>query len=218
MRYRIILSGIVDMNASNQWVENLGAGSRKGWMLGHVSPRRSNRQPHQAAYSKTTSRGGWVLEPAPSSQQTERPQVITLSKSSEATAVDYQWLSAFQVDALAENELDWISLLPNDWPLAIFNSSVLGVDNFQEQWNRSLQSVEVLVQMTQEAHCYPVIVADETCWSYTCCLQLAELGRVRFVVCFRDSERSGKYAALVTNRLDWSPRKIISRYFQCCHW
>lgn len=159
-----------------------------------------------------------MLHAAASSQLAERPQSVAPTESSEAMVVDHQWLSAFQVDALAENKLDWISLLPNDWPLEIFNSSLLGVNNFREQWNLSFQSVKALVQITQEARYYPVIFTGETCWSYTCCLELAELGRVRFIVCFRDSARCGKYAALITNRLDWSPRKVISQCFQSYHW
>jgi hypothetical protein len=218
MRYRKYLSEIVSMNASNQWVANFDMPSQRGWMLGVALSRHSSGQPHKVPYPKTASRGGWALSRVSPSCLTRQYKPLVLAAASESRVVNHQWLSAHQVDTLAENGLDWISFLPSDWPLELFNKSMLGVENFQEQWHLSSKSVETLIQMTQEAQYYSMTFDDNTYWSYTCCLQLGELGRVRFIVYFRDSARRGRYAALITNRLDWSPSKVISQCFPCCSW
>lgn len=142
----------------------------------------------------------------------------SIKQDVEALAINCQGLSAHLVDGLAEKSLDWISFLPNDWQLEIFNFSLLGIDNFQDEWSQRIPSIETLVHMTQKAHYSPVFLSNETYWTYTCCLQVAGLGQVRFVVCFQDSEHCGKYAALITNRLDWAPSRVISQYLQLPIW
>lgn len=202
------------MNRLNQWPTYSNASSQKGWMIERALSRHSHKTADQhVVYSKTSSRTGWSINstwPRP----LKRPGKLAVSgNASDTVAVNCHWLSASQVDTLAEDGLDWISHLPNNWPIEILNLSLLGVESFQNKRNQTLSSVDALVQLTQQASYYPVITPNGTCWSYSCCLNLPELGRIRFVVCFRDSQRHGEYAAFVTNRLDWSPRKVIS---QCC--
>lgn len=192
--------------------------SRGGWMLNSGSSRHVQRSGYANAASK---KRGWMLNTAAplSKRSSERvalpsPSAVlghTPSATSEATVIGCEWLSAYQVDALAEKGRDWISLLPGDWQLEISNAALLGIAD-QGKWSDRLPlSVEELVKITQQAHYYSLSIAGETYWSYTCCLQISELDRVRFVVCFREGDRGGQYAALITNRLDWSPRKIISQ-------
>ncbi len=188
--------------------------SKGGWMLSAGSSRR------RSGYASATAKRGWMLNTATplSKRPSERvalpsPVAVlgpTPSATSEATVIGCEWLSAYQVDALAEKGHDWISLLPGDWQLEISNTALLGIES-QGKWSDRLPlSVEELVQITQQAHYYSLSIAGKTYWSYTCCLQISELDRVRFVVC-REGDRGGPYAALITNRLDWSPRKIISQ-------
>lgn len=204
---------VIDMNKLKQWPTYSNASFRKGWMIERASSRQSNKAAdQQVVYSKTSARAGWSMNSAGTRQLEELGKPVGLGSDSEAVVVSCHWLSAHQVDTLAEYSLDWISPLPNSWPIEVQNFSLLGVESFQNKRNRDPSSVDTLVQITQQADYYPVVAPNGTCWSYSCCLHLPELGRVRFVVCFQDSQRRGEYAAFVTNRLDWSPRKVI---FQC---
>ncbi len=193
--------------------------SKSGWMLSAGSSRPAS--PPRSGGARASSSPGWMLNAMTGSKQYAPKAVLPSlplallsaapSATSEATVIGCQWLSASQVDALAERGDDWISLLPSEWPLEISNTALLGIAD-KGQWSHRLPlSVEELVQLTQQAHYYSLSIAGETYWSYTCCLQLSALDRVRFVVCFREGDRRGRYAALITNRLDWSPRKIISQ-------
>ena len=202
-----------------QWIAQSSTLSQRGWMLSPKAPHSAGRTTRfKDSYPQTLkARQGWGLSSTSSTHQAKTLPVV-LSKTSEALAINCHKLSAQLADGLAEKNLDWVSLLTNDWPLEIFNTTLLGVENFQSKWFSRVAYVETLVQLTLEANYYPVTIADQSYWSYTCCLQLAELGRVRFLVYVPDSEHCGKYAALLTNRLDWSPRKIISQYLQLPIW
>lgn len=206
------------MGTQQQWVVHSGTSSQQGWMLSaKASNLAGTKQQLRSLQPKTSKvRKGWAL--GATSPYEADIQPVIFSKTSEALAINCHKLSAHLIDGLAEKNLDWISLLTNDWQLEIFNTALLGIESFQQEWKLNVPSVENLVKLTQQVPYYPVIVADETYWSYTCCLQVAELGRVRFLVCFPDSEHCGKYAALITNRLDWSPRKVILQYIQLPIW
>lgn len=191
-------------------------------MLGTVSPRRvSKPRNRKIAFAKTSScppsHRGWMLStysPRPVSEVTKSSNPPLVGQASAATFLDYQALSVYQIDALAENSLDWISLLPTGAALDILNLSLLGVESSNSAWHQAALPIEKLVQLTQQAKHYPVRVTDSMRWSYTCCLQLADLGRVRFVVCYQGDQPQGQYVAFITNRLDWSPRKVMAQSLQ----
>jgi hypothetical protein len=206
------------MNTSNYRTASFETLPQKGWMLDMGSAYHLSRQQQKINYPKTASSSGWMQSTGSARRLNKRHRPPALSNTSEAIALHPQWLNAHQVDVLADDDLDWISLLPGEWPLEVFNISLPGVENFQSQWHQRSQSVETLVQLTQQAPYYPVSVGGEICWSYTCCLQVPKLGRVRFFVYFRDSARREKYAAFITNRLDWSPHKVISQCLERSCW
>jgi len=210
------------MSTSVQWATHSETSARGGWMLGKASSHRVSKPRNcKIAYAKKSSHSplhrGWLLTKdslrSTSSTSEENPSTF-LGKASEAVLLDYQRLSTRQVDDLAENGVDWIGCFPSGSELEVLNFSLLGVDTLNAVWRQDTLSVDKLVHLTQQAKHYPLRFADSVCWSYTCCLQVAGLGRVRLVVGRQYDSNGGEYAAFVTNRLDWSPRKVISQCLQ----
>ena len=57
-------------------------------------------------------------------------------------------------------------------------------------------------------------VRDKTSWTCTLAVRLPGLGKVRLVVSFKSAELTGTSAVLVSNRVDWDARRIITLYLQ----
>lgn len=133
---------------------------------------------------------------------------------SEVTLFDRNWLTTQVVDSLEDQQQDWIGLLQNDWKLELYNLSLLGIKNKKGSLKHACLSVADFVSSICKARSQPVVIFHQQHWGYTCCLQIAGLGRVRLVVCFNNFQCFGRYAVFVTNRLDWSPRHILAHWIQ----
>ena len=134
--------------------------------------------------------------------------------SSEVTLFDRDWLTSQQIESLTDYQQDWIGLLKHDWKLELYNLNLLGIKDEKGSLKHSWLSVADLVFSIRKVRYQPLTIFHQQHWGYTCCLQIAGLGRVRLVVCFDNPQCFGRYAAFVTNCLDWSPRHIISHWIQ----
>lgn len=134
--------------------------------------------------------------------------------SSEATLLDRDWFTTEVVDSLADRQQDWIGMLQDDWRLELYSLDSLGIQEEQGTSKHSCLSVADLVSLIHKMRYEPLTLAYQQHWGYTCCLQIAGLGRVRLVVYFNNSQCFGQHTVLVTNRLDWSPRRILAQWLQ----
>ncbi|MGP1375227.1 MAG: hypothetical protein ACTS3T_20530 [Almyronema sp.] len=128
--------------------------------------------------------------------------------------IDARWLSTDRVDSLAEDQQDWICWLNPDREIQLYNFSLLGVEAANQPSQGSLTTVAHLIALTRPACGHRVALSQRTYWSYSCCLQTIGWGRVRLVVCTDQSQPSGASAAFATNRLDWSPRNVLTQWNQ----
>jgi hypothetical protein len=128
--------------------------------------------------------------------------------------VEEPFLSSHQVDVLADAECDWMSLLHPNWQINLSSCRLLGVED-EVLPNTAYLSISNLVPLTLKAPYQSIIVYEQTYWTYTFCSQVIGLGRVRIVIKFDNPQLIGEYTVLVTNRLAWSPRRILegSQYF-----
>jgi len=74
--------------------------------------------------------------------------------------------------------------------------------------------VEDLVPHIPSTAYRAVTVRDKTSWTFTLAVRLPGLGKVRLVISFKNAELTGTYAVLVSNRVDWDARRIITLYVQ----
>lgn len=130
---------------------------------------------------------------------------------SDTVFLDSQSLCYDFVDQLAEAQRDWIGMLGSNWEidasgcsLNIANNGTLGTQYL---------TIQELVSHTQQLR-YELLVIEQEYWVYTICLRIVGLGRVRLVFSFDNPQQIGKCAVLATNRLDWSPRRILTQWFQ----
>lgn len=118
------------------------------------------------------------------------------------------FLASHQVDVLAEAECDWISLLHPAWEIDLSSCCLLDVAD-ESLRNSPYVSIPNLVPLTLQIPYRSITVYGQTYWTYTFCSQVVGLGRVRLVVSFDNPQLIGEYMVFVTNRLDWSPRRIL---------
>ena len=61
---------------------------------------------------------------------------------------------------------------------------------------------------------HKVTISEKDYWCFALNLTIPDLGKVRLVISFDNAELQGTYAALVSNRTDWSAKKVIETYLQ----
>lgn len=179
---------------------------QKGWITG--------------PYSSKPRKAGWITSTElphsiPKHQQPEQYQSSIPSQPIEAITVNCQSLSARLVDTLAQSSLDWISLLSDNWRT---EPSIFSLANVGSNREDNPLIIDTWIQDTPLNKHYLSILHNKEYWVYTHCLYSPELGQVRFVACHHSQQQPEKYAAFITNRLDWSPSKIISQCLQDKTW
>lgn len=135
---------------------------------------------------------------------------------------------SYWIDTLTDNQQDWISHLPPDWEVEWIGSGRVGdatlATHLQASHNlaqlvacltSSLQSPSSAQPQSQlQIQSQPIIIAQHTYWCYTCCLRVVGIGRARLVLNFEQPQSRDLCLALITNRLDWSPRTILTQWLQ----
>ena len=128
--------------------------------------------------------------------------------------MDSWYLSPDIVVALKEHQLDWVSLLKKNRKLEV-NSFVL-----RDQGGQPITltgphiKVEELVPLIPHTAYRKVRVGEKSYWCFTRSLRIPGLGKVRLVISFENPELTGTYAVLISNRTDWSAKKILASYLQ----
>ena len=125
------------------------------------------------------------------------------------------WYLADELVSMARyHNKDWISLLKKNRNLET-NSFVL-----KEAAGQPIRlagphiAVEDLVPLIPPTAYRAVTVGDKTYWTFTLAVRLPGLGKVRLVVSFKNTELTGTYAVLVSNRVDWHAQRILTLYVQ----
>lgn len=149
-----------------------------------------------------------------SSRDKSDSTVEILGQSPTLVSVQGRWLSPSLIDSLAENQQDWVSLLQHDWEMEIYGFSLLGVQCDEKCFKRTRLMIQDFVALTLQSTCQCLNIFQQLHWYYSCCLQVVGLGRVRVVISFDDPQKAGGYAVLFCNRLDWSPRSVLSRWLE----
>ena len=152
---------------------------------------------------------------APLRHQTPHSQ--TSHSQTSCVLIDSLELSPYLIDRLADMQQDWVSQLPHDWEVDFNNAGLNHVNLTGEHPLKASSSsgttVADLIALIGQS-LQPVTIVDQTHWCYTCCLRLDGIGRIRLVLSFDQAQPGGTYTALATNRLDWSPRTVLTHWQQ----
>ena len=106
------------------------------------------------------------------------------------------FLTAEMVDTLESMQKDWIIELDSE---QILNLQLTTANLIAKIPSTSFEALEV---------------NRETCWFVTRCWSIGGWGRVRFVIRSKTPIYKKSISLLVTNRLDWSPSRIIGIFSQ----
>lgn len=126
---------------------------------------------------------------------------------------DSRYLSTSVLDVLSEQYNDWVGLLQHDQKVEVDNLSLLGAEDSYTRKGNELAIADI-VNLTLQFSYQKISVFQQQYWSYTCCFHMFGLGRIRFVVCFDNPDKSGPFNAYITNRLDWSATRVSKHFLQ----
>ncbi len=128
--------------------------------------------------------------------------------------MDSWYLAPLVLESLGKHELDWVSLLKKNRKLETASFTLRDETGKQIKLGGAHIKVEELVKLIPPSGFRPVKVAEKEYWCFALNVRIPDLGRVRLVISYDNAELEGTYAALVTNRTDWSAKKVIESYLQ----
>lgn len=128
--------------------------------------------------------------------------------------MDSWYLAEEIINLLTEKELDWVSLLKKNRKLET-NSFILRDEqaNIVKMTNPHIK-VEELVPLIPKNSYSKVTIGEKNYWYFAINLRIPDLGKVRLVISFENETLEGTYAVLVSNRTDWSAKKLIETYLK----
>ncbi|MBA2681707.1 MAG: transposase [Ktedonobacteraceae bacterium] len=128
--------------------------------------------------------------------------------------MDAWYLSEELVALLHEHHLDWVSLLKKNRNLEVASFTLKDADGEITPLCGPHIQVQELVPLIPASAYQKITVEgrDYFCFSLNVCVP--KLAKVRLVISFDNPELSGTCAVLLSNRTDWSAKKIIETYLQ----
>jgi len=127
---------------------------------------------------------------------------------------DGWYLSKELVKAAHRRKKDWVSLLKKNRQLETNSFVVRDAQGKPLRWDRPAIAVEDVVPLIPPSAYRPVKVGDKTSWTFSFTPRLSGLGKVRLVISFETADLTGSYAVLVTNRVDWDAKRVLTTYLQ----
>lgn len=118
------------------------------------------------------------------------------------------------VDSLAEDKQDWMGIMQNNWEIDVDSLSLLGIQAELKKPKKIRLTIQDFVVLTRQNPCQSVEISQRSYWFYTCCLQVVGLGRVRAIISFDNPQKTGNFTVFCSNRLDFSPRSLLNRWFR----
>ena len=125
------------------------------------------------------------------------------------------WYLAPQViECAAKHHKDWVSVLKKNRNLETASFTL------KDELGQPIAlpgpeiKVEDLLPLIPHSASKPITIAAKTYWAFTLTVRIAGLGKVRLVISYANSVLTGTYVVLITNRCDWSAKRIIQTYLR----
>lgn len=128
--------------------------------------------------------------------------------------MDSWFLSPDLVKLLAHHHKDWVSLVKSNRKVEAASFTLRDEHGHPIHMTGAHIRVDALVAVLPPTAYKPITVGDTTYYCFTKSVRIPSLGPVRLVISFANPELTGTYAVLVTNRRDWTAKKILCKYLQ----
>jgi SRSO17 transposase len=128
--------------------------------------------------------------------------------------MDSWYLCEQLVSLLTKHELDWVSLLKSNRNLEVNSFSLRDREGKPIKLEGPHIKVEDLIPLIPATAFKPIPLKDKTYYCFSLNARIPSLGKVRIVISFENPQLTGSYAILITNRRNWSAKKILLKYLQ----
>jgi SRSO17 transposase len=128
--------------------------------------------------------------------------------------IDSWYLSPDLVEVLAQRQIDWVSLLKKNRNLEVASFTLKDEQGKQIKLSGPHIKVEDLVPMIPKSAYKKETISGKDYWYFAINVRVPSLGKVRLVISYNNAELAGTYAVLISNRSEWSAKKIIETYLQ----
>lgn len=128
--------------------------------------------------------------------------------------MDSWYLSPELITLLKTYQKDWVSLLKHNRNLEVHSFQIKDVQGQPIKLGGEHIKVEELVPFIPANAYREIKIREQSYWCFSRTVRIPSIGKVRLVISFENSELTGTYAVLVSNRCDWSAHKILFCYLQ----
>lgn len=132
----------------------------------------------------------------------------------ETVLMDSWYLSEELVKSLADQKKNWVSLLKKNRNIESHSFILRDAAGEVIKFSKPQIKVHALVPLIPKSAYKKVTISDKEYWCFTLKVRVSSLGKVRIVISYDNEDLEGTYAILVSNRLDWSAKRIITAYLQ----
>jgi SRSO17 transposase len=130
----------------------------------------------------------------------------------ETALFDSWYLAPELVTTLAEYDKNWISLLKINRNIETNNLIIKDEAGQNIKFDKPKIKLQDLIPYIPANAFKPVQIGEQTYYCFSKNVRIPSLGKVRLVISFDNPDLKGTCAALVTNHLTWSAKKIIETY------
>ncbi len=128
--------------------------------------------------------------------------------------MDSWYLSEELVKTLAKKKKDWVSILKKNRNVESHSFTLRDVEGQVIQFSKPHIKIEDLVSFIPKSSYKKVTISDKEYWCFSLKVRVPSLGKVRIVISYDNPDLKGTYAVLISNRIDWSAKRIIKAYLQ----
>jgi SRSO17 transposase len=128
--------------------------------------------------------------------------------------MDSWYLSEELVKTLMKQKKDWVSLLKKNRNVESHSFTLRDADGQVIKFSKPHIKIENLVPLIPKNSYKQVMISDKAYWCFSLKVRVPSLGKVRIVISYDNPDLEGTYAVLVSNRTDWSAKRMITAYLQ----
>jgi len=128
--------------------------------------------------------------------------------------MDSWYLSEDLVKTLADHGKDWVSLLKKNRNVESHSFTLRDAQGHGIKFSKPHVKIENLVPLIPKRSYKKVTISEKDYWCFTLTVRIPSLGKVRIVISYDNPDLDGTYAVLISNRTDWSAKKMIITYLQ----
>lgn len=127
---------------------------------------------------------------------------------------DGWYLAPEFLELLASLHLDWISILKKNRKVLTRSLTIYDSDGELIQFEKKEIKVEDLLPLIPKSAFHPRKIKGTVYWCFSITAIIPSIGKVRLLISFGNSKLEGSYCILVTNRIDWEAKRIVTGYLE----